>query len=538
MNPGILQDPGRESVSKMDLGFFAVIGAFLYTQLFQLPFTPYYFDGDHLIPISNAMRLLGGEVMYRDFFHITPPGTELWYAAFFLVFGLKIWVLNFSILVLGLALAWFGWYFSRQLFGGLLVYLASSVVLIVGLRLFFIDGSHRLFSAIFAFAAVGSLLRSRGPRHLALAGFLCGISTFFGQPRGVVALAGIIIFVVWERFRCSGIKYELWKAVAILAGTFAVTVMATQAYFLISAGFDNYYFALVTFIAKYYSGDPLSNSDAFFADIPSLGRYLSIYSAPEAVSRFLRISLPTLLFYALVPWSYLAFLVYRWRKRTYIENDLLDRRLMLLGCVGIALSLGVSAPSSERLSHVAIPAAVILVWLLSRVRIANRIAAALLCLTAVLALAYALQRQTVLKYYLNMPSGRAAFLSNAVFERYKWMGEHTHPGDLFYEGHHPSFYFPFRLKNPTPLYVVRDNNYSPRFQVDSVQRSLEKHPPEFIFWPRKWSKLPQDRKPDDHLENLWLFVKGNYDFQIVFEKPVNYTPNSEGDIEVWKRKAN
>ncbi len=56
-----------------DAVFFAAAILFIYAQLFEFPFTPIYFDGDHLIPISNAMRMLDGEIIYKDFFILRRP---------------------------------------------------------------------------------------------------------------------------------------------------------------------------------------------------------------------------------------------------------------------------------------------------------------------------------------------------------------------------------------------------------------------------------------------------------------------------------
>ena len=53
----------------------------------------------------NGMRLLAGELIYRDYFRYTPPGTDLFYAAVFKVFGSRIWVTNLTVLVLGIAFA-------------------------------------------------------------------------------------------------------------------------------------------------------------------------------------------------------------------------------------------------------------------------------------------------------------------------------------------------------------------------------------------------------------------------------------------------
>jgi hypothetical protein len=525
----------QRSITRADVIFFLLVLGFLYTQLFQFPFTPYYFEGDNLLPISNAMRLLGGEVIYRDFFHLTPPGTELWYASLFTLFGVRIWVLNFTILLLNMGVAWFAWHFSRQFFTGLLVYLAPAIFLILGFRLFYIDGSYRLFSVLFAFAAIAVLMKGRQPRNLVLAGVSCGLASFFVQPRGVVAIAGISLFLIWEHFRREPLGKSLVKTGLLLLLPFLTTIAVTHAYFVWAAGFDNYCFSLVTFLQKHYPHDPL-NRGVFLDDLPDFGQYLSIYALPAAIFRYLRIAIPILFFYALIPLVYLAFLIFRWRKRSHEKNDEPDRKLLLLSLVGLSLSAGVSAPSAIRLAHVAVPGLVVFVWFISRLKKSRLIAAASLAVLASIGVAYVVQRQTVTKYYLDMPAGRAAFFSEHYFRRYEWISKNTDPGDLFYEGHHPSFYFPFHLRNPTPMYLLRDSEYSPKFQVDGVVRSLKKDPPMFIAWPRKWTKAAEDRAPGDNLEDLCQFVHANYDRYVVFDKPLDYTPNSEGDIEIWKRK--
>ena len=62
--------------NRWDAAFFLAAFVFLYTQLFQLPFTPYYFEGDHLLPVRHVpatpsgihalgIATPGGEVVIR-----------------------------------------------------------------------------------------------------------------------------------------------------------------------------------------------------------------------------------------------------------------------------------------------------------------------------------------------------------------------------------------------------------------------------------------------------------------------------------------
>jgi hypothetical protein len=62
---------------------------FVYLQLFILPDIPLLDHGDQTIYLFNAARMLEGQVMYRDFFQFTPPGTEFVYLALFKLFGVR-----------------------------------------------------------------------------------------------------------------------------------------------------------------------------------------------------------------------------------------------------------------------------------------------------------------------------------------------------------------------------------------------------------------------------------------------------------------
>lgn len=510
---------------------------FLYTQLFQFPFTPIYFEGDHFITISNAVRMVDGDVMYRDFFHFTPPGAELYYKTFFSIFGKKIWVLNFTILWLGLAQAALLWYMSKRVLTGLTVYLPAAIFLVIGFRHFGIDGSYRLFSIIFVLLAAAVLLNKRSPRMLILAGCFCGLASFFVQTRGFVGVAAICVFLLWENIRQGFDIRALVRQGLLLGIPFLAVVVLTHSYFAWQGGFDGYYFGLVTFLQKYYSHDPLSNYSAFLSDFPSIESYLQNYSTFAAISRYFRFTAPSAFFYALIPLIYIVFFVYRLYLRDSKPSNETDARLVFLGILGLSFFAGLSAPTGFRLYHIAIPGVIIFVWLIRQSRFLTRLAPAALVLLAVLGAAYAVQRQAVTKYFLDMPGGEAAFLSEHFFEKYEWIGRHTTPGERLYEAHHPSFYLPFHLVNPTPLHLIRDNGYTPTFQVSSIVESLEKNPPTIIIWHGVWSKRPEQRTPGDNLEPLWQFVRDNYEWQKEFIDPAEHTAYSYRDIEIWKLKG-
>lgn len=528
-------DPARRPFNRSDAVFFAAAFVFLYTQLFQFPNTPYYFEGDHLISVSNALRMLGGEVIYRDFFHLASPGVEVWYWAMFSVFGVRIWVLNFTILILSLAQTAIIWHFSRRILDGLLVFLPAAIFLIAGFRLFLIDGAYRLFSLSLVLAAVVVIFEKRNVRTLITAGAICGLASFFMQPRGLMGVAGISLFLCWENYRNGFEIRTLARNVLSVLVPFLLVFAALHSYFIFQAGFDNVYFSLVTFLREHYPNDPLARPTAFLADFPDLSRFLETYTPASALSLFVRILVPTLFYYLIIPWVYVVFLLVR-RRKGFAVDEAMDRELMLLAFVGLALCAGISVVTVFRLSHVAIPGIVLLVWLLSRFSNFRRAVPVLLVFFALAGTAYVIQRQTITKYFLDTPAGRTAFFSEQVYGRYKWIGENTKPGDRLYEPHHPSFYYPFHLVNPTPMYLIRDNGYTPDFQVEAVVRSLTENPPKLIVWPRKWSKPATSRAPGDSLEILWQFVQANYEPRLEFSKTPIYHDLGEGDLEVWELK--
>jgi hypothetical protein len=249
------------------------------------------------------------------------------------------------------------------------------------------------------------------------------------------------------------------------------------------------------------------------------------------------VTAPLLFYYLLIPFVYVAFLIYSRVRKTPVEFTGTDAKLMLLCCVGLTLAAGVSGPTALRLNHIAIPGVVILVWLLSQMPHGRRIGIGVLSAVCLIGFAYVVQRQAVPKNYLDMPAGRAAFLSAETYERYKWIGENTKEGDVIFEAQHPSFYFPFHLKNPTPLSVMRDSEYTPRFQVDSVVLALERSRPNLIVWDGIWSKEPGARRAGDNLDSLWQFIQTNYELAVEYPVHGDYTLSSVHEIEFWRLKS-
>lgn len=105
------EEPGSAPSLRKLNGYLALVtvvssAIYLYLNLFTLTGTPFLLDGDQVYFWTYAFRVLHGERIYQDVFTMHPPGASLFYAALFALFGARIWVTNFVVLALGVALCW------------------------------------------------------------------------------------------------------------------------------------------------------------------------------------------------------------------------------------------------------------------------------------------------------------------------------------------------------------------------------------------------------------------------------------------------
>ena len=176
----------------MDAAFLSICCVFLYLNLFILAATPIFYEMDHVALLNDAKRMIEGEVIYRDFFEFTFPGSHLLYFVFESILGPKYIVSSLLILLHGMAAAILSLIISRRVIAdNIYAYLPAALYIFLGFRWFGIDGEHRMFSPLFALLAVFFLLEKRTYGRIAAAGLSCAISSFFTQQRGVLAAIAI-----------------------------------------------------------------------------------------------------------------------------------------------------------------------------------------------------------------------------------------------------------------------------------------------------------------------------------------------------------
>jgi hypothetical protein len=481
---------------------------YLYLILFSPPFIPIYSASVGTIYISQATRILQGEVLYRDFFELTPPGTELVYCALFKLFGFHHWIHNATLLVLGMSFLWLSIVISRRVLPAHLVFLPGALFLSIpfAVRL---DGTHHWFSCLAVTSVLAILIDRRTPVRIVAAGGLCGVALCFTQLRGLFGFLGLGAFLFWEWRE----KQESWKTLfknqLLLILGFLIAPVVVDGYFIWKVGLERFLFCTVVFGLKYYAA--LGNANSFGAVLTDLSLPLD--------RQFFRQKLAFLFVLVGTPLSYLLFFL-RGRQRARKGSDAHWGQLLLVAIVGISLLLSVaSTPAGFRVAPGMLPALILLVWLMSTLTQFRRSFVTLLWFGVLgSALFGAYWRQTHWRTYFDTPGGRIGVHDQDLAERLVWLQERSRPGEYMFDTHWPIVNVALGLRNPTPIPALTDTDYTRPEQVEGVISGLEKHQVHYVLWSAgDLIALPNERiAPGDHLEPLRRYLRTNYQLAATF----------------------
>lgn len=160
-------------------------------------------NGDEGTLVYGAVRVLEGDLPYRDFFECMTPGSFYWLAAFFRLFGTTFAVSRAVLLATGVGLTLFVDRLARRLAPGPYDLLPAVFALVLGIP-FWTATSHHWDSTLFAVASCLALVRwierSTHPR-LFLVGLLTAVTAEFVQQKGVMVFAGClgaVLIASWQ----------------------------------------------------------------------------------------------------------------------------------------------------------------------------------------------------------------------------------------------------------------------------------------------------------------------------------------------------
>ena len=469
-------------------------GAFLYLQVFVLPAIPRLAAGDQGIYLNHASRLLEGQIIYRDYAYFTLPGTDVLYAALFKLFGVRAWIPQAMLVLIGVVDAWLGIVISGKVLDGGTSFLPSFLFLTLPFSSH-LDATHHSYSALAAIAALAIAIEKRTVARMIWAGTLWGLGTCFSQSM-VLGVIGFALFLLWERQRNGEPRGLLLKKEAGLLGSFLATTAIFTSYFVWKAGLRRFLYYTVVFVAKYYSAYRWNTWRVYLRGAPSI----HLWSNWPDLAAWLFVHL-------LIPFIYILFVLYYWRvgrSRLELPWD----RLMLVNITGLSLFLAVaSAPSYNRLYTVSLPGIMLLVWLTGGFVPVKKILSPILwTAVVVLTILKPIVTQTRWKEYLNLPSGRTVFFEPTAYEEAKWVAERTQPSDYFFgDG---LLCFALGLRNPARVSFLTPTDFTRPEEVRDVVQALEEHQVNFV---RSYAGLdvPLDTA-GNHLAPLTLYLHDHY----------------------------
>jgi hypothetical protein len=465
-----------------------LVCVYLYLQTFILPYVPILQRDDQITFVVNAVRMLHGEMIYKDFYQYTPPGTDLIYLALFKVFGVRAWVASAVVFLLGIAAFWICYAIAERMMPRASACLAAAMftVFVFGSML---NGTHHWYSALLIMCAGLCLLARRTPARLVSAGTLVALASFFTQTRAL-SLVALLVFVAWEsRRRHAGWRGALKHEASLLLGF-------TGAFVLF-----NFYYVRHAGMAPMFSHQVVALSRSAFTFNSYLLGFPSVppwYLAGRAAG--------FVLVYLLLPASYICSFVWLIRKRSRSYSTQ-DERMLLLSLLGVGLFLEVlPAPNWVRLFPVSMPAIVLAMQLTAgegKFRLFIR--QSLWVGTAVVGLLGAISAQTRPRHIVALPIGRAAVYGDDTAVKLNELATRTKPGDYFFQAAWLDLYFPLQLRNPS--YVEALSLSATPAQVEDVIRTLEEHQVEYVLWS---ARLDADSNVSDVLRPMRRYLKEHY----------------------------
>ena len=496
------------------------LDAILFSAL-RIPFDLSY--GDNGLMLNEAVRILQGQVIYRDFFDLHLPGGPYFYAALIRLFGARAWLPNASFACLGLVFLGTSIAISRRLLDGAAAFLPGLMFLVVSIHSY-LDPTDHWYSVLLIMIAVAALAETSSPTRLIVAGALCGLATIFTQNHGCVGALGFAAFIWWEARGKNSSAPETIASEALFLLPFAATVALCIGYFVWIAGAGNFFASTVTFPFKYWAAtsDPNSWSDyALFIVIDQLRRGGIHILRP-------------LIIVAVIPAVYALPLIGGLRKaRNPPDRD--SRLVVLLCAVGLALFVSiVNSASLSRLSVVALPGFILLIWLVNRSAWTRPALPLFWLLIAALMLMDTWGAHEHAANHVDTPSGTVAidYPRGNYRDYYQWLENNTVPGEFVFDAApiHTGLYFLFALRNPTKLWWLTSCDFTTPRQAAEALHALERHNVRFVFWSPAIDHMGCPAG-SDHIEPIQAFVRKNYQHIRDFDYDESNT------IAVWARST-
>jgi len=444
----------------------ALVGAalYLYVNLFASPRVPFLLGGDQTYFWMRAMWMLDGKRIYRDFLQFTqPPGLDLLFAALFKFFGLRMWVTNVVVLMLGLAFAVMVYLIASRFVRRGSAALAAAVILvpIYGKAL---NATHHWFGVLAVLFAVIVVLRGFSALRIAAAGALLALGSFFSLYHGLAGLFAFSVFLLLRSLHGHAGWMVTLRKQAFLFGAYIAAMALLNAHYIVTAGLGQLWYFQVTCVRQFavsaYRGvRPVFPLPPTLHNLPGFSEYIVVYLLVAAT---------------------LAALFLSWRRRrefTSIEP------IVLLALVALFLFGEVAvSPNWLRIYAVSAPAAILLAGVIEQLpRLRVCVMIGLWVWVILLGAHQTVTHHRMQRDVVDLPAGRVA-TTQQLAAKLNLVSQNVKPGDPIFLAAWPGLYLPLQVRNPVAFETVNVSDMPRPGDVQLVRQQLGHRRVPYVLW--------------------------------------------------------
>ena len=419
----------------------------------------------------GALRVFRGEVFARDFFEVIGPGTFYWLAGFFKLFGVSFFTTRICLFITSFGTALLMYFLSRRICGR---YQALPCVMLAGTCFggLWPAISHHDDSNFFALLAVTSITLwcKRGSRDLLVAsGALAGATTAFLQPKGMLLLVAIVIFIYLQRRGLSAVGSSLGWVVGGYGGVVGLILL----YFWSKGALRDLIYVNVVWPSQHYG---TVNAVPYAHGI--LLNYWDHWTSASGGFPWL-IPLAVVMFLPILYVAALPIILplvggrFRWH--------LNDPQVQLLWLSGLAIWL--SELHRTDMTHLVFGSPLLMILSIHFLtNYTGKLADAVLQLITISAVCLAGFNLLLLaaSHKVETRMGSIRMFNNAA--ALKFVEEQVQPGEeIFAYPYAPSYYFLSSTVNPTRFSIMA-YNYNTSEQFQEVIRVLDRDEVKFVVW--------------------------------------------------------
>ena len=467
--------PPQEKRFSPATGMLLLCGSALYlcVNLFASLRVPFLIGGDQAYFWMRAMWMLDGERIYKDFLQFSqPPGLDLLFAALFKVFGLRMWVTNGVVLVLGLAFVWLVFSIARRLMRREAALLAAALLLvpIYGRAL---NATHHWFAVLAVLLAVRIMLEGTTASRIAIAGAILGVGSFFSLYHGLAGLVAFLIFLsVWRATTTQLQWVGLLREEGTMVGTYVVAMGLLYLHYLATGGTvgELWYFQVTCVrdfaVAAYRGVQEIFPLPVKLHNLPAISDYVVVY----------------LLFVAAI----VATVLMCWKRRK--DASIAPPILVLLVAVLLFAEVGVS-PNWLRIYAVSAPAVILIAWVVDRLpRWRVCVSTVLWVWVTVVGVHQTIAHRSMQRAVIELPAGRVATtqqMANGV----RVVAEFVKPDDAVFQAAWPGVYLPLHARNPLSFETAGLSDAPRPGDVELATRQLQERHVLYVLWAERldWS---------------------------------------------------